>query len=473
MENNKLINLQSNKKKKSNLGKKTLLFSLVLFIAALVVALIWLYEKKKPEITLEQTVAFIGAKTTINLQVSDKGSGLKSAVITLNQRDKSELLARKTFPRHNPFKSGDITGSEPLEANIDPRKAGMLDGEAQIVITVRDYSWRSFFKGNETTLTLPVTIDTRAPDVIIKHSQRYIRPGGSGIVIYDLNEQANRHGVELNDNFFPGFPLEGADNLFIAFIALPYRDTKIEESRVIAVDRAGNRSEVPFRANLKNIKRKKDRINVTDSFLNPTMAKMSRHVPELTGSPLEKYLFANRILRKQNNDAIKEACGKTDAARQWQGRFLRMAGAPKAGFGDERDYYYQGKVIDNQLHLGSDIAQSANASVKAANSGKVVFAGYLGIYGNTIIMDHGQGVASLYSHLSRSSVRTDDMVEKGMEIGITGATGLAGGDHLHFSILINGIFVTSREWWDQNWLRINIEEPINDVKIGDSSTGKL
>ena len=48
------------------------------------------------------------------------------------------------------------------------------------------------------------------------------------------------------------------------------------------------------------------------------------------------------------------------------------------------------------------------------------------------------------------------MVEKGGEIGLTGATGMAGGDHLHFSVLVNGIFVNPLEWWDEHWLKVNI-----------------
>jgi len=458
------MNLITNKKSKSKTGRKILLFIILLIITAGFLTLTWLYEKKTPEIIMSRTLDFIGTKTTIDLQVSDEGSGLKMAMVTLNQRSKTELLARKTFPRYNPFKDGNVTLPESLKATIEPKKIGMLDGDAELVVTVRDYSWRSFFSGNETILTLPVTIDTRKPGVIIKHSQRYIRPGGSGIVIYDVTEPASRHGVELNGNFFPGFPLKDADNLFISFIALPYTNTRIEESLVVVADLAGNKNVIPFSAKLKNIKRKKDRINVTDSFLNTTMANMSYQIPELTGTPLEKYLFANKTLRKQNNETIKKACIQTTKNQQWDGRFIRMSGAPRAGFGDERDYYYQDKVIDNQLHLGADIAQSANAQVKAANNGRIVFAGYLGIYGNTVIIDHGQGVTSLYSHLSRSAVRTGDIMEKGMKIGLTGSTGLAGGDHLHFSVLVHGIFVSPREWWDRNWLRINIEEPVNEVK---------
>ena len=121
-------------------------------------------------------------------------------------------------------------------------------------------------------------------------------------------------------------------------------------------------------------------------------------------------------------------------------------------------YYYKNKEIDKQVHLGIDLASTKRAEVHAANSGTVVFADYLGIYGNTVILDHGQGIFSLYSHLSEIDSTVGELKEKGTVIGLSGATGMAGGDHLHFSMIINGIFVTPLEWWDQQWLRLNIDD---------------
>jgi murein DD-endopeptidase MepM/ murein hydrolase activator NlpD len=130
----------------------------------------------------------------------------------------------------------------------------------------------------------------------------------------------------------------------------------------------------------------------------------------------------------------------------------------KASFADHRTYFYKGNEIDKQVHLGIDLASTRRAPVKAANRGKVVFADYLGIYGNTVILDHGQGLYSLYSHLSEIKVEQDGTIEKGIVLGLSGTSGMAGGDHLHFSILVNGIFVNPVEWWDQQWISLNIDE---------------
>jgi murein DD-endopeptidase MepM/ murein hydrolase activator NlpD len=135
-----------------------------------------------------------------------------------------------------------------------------------------------------------------------------------------------------------------------------------------------------------------------------------------------------------------------------------MAGSSMAGYAEFRTYYYNGTEIDQQVHLGVDIASTRRAEIKAANRGSVVFAEYLGIYGNTVILDHGQGIFSLYSHMSQIGVAAGELVDKGAVVGLSGTSGMAGGDHLHFSILINGIFVSPLEWWDPQWIKLNIEE---------------
>ncbi|MGZ5454346.1 MAG: M23 family metallopeptidase, partial [Candidatus Aminicenantales bacterium] len=93
----------------------------------------------------------------------------------------------------------------------------------------------------------------------------------------------------------------------------------------------------------------------------------------------------------------------------------------------------------------------------AANAGRVVFAGPLGIYGLTVVLDHGLGLFSMYCHLSQIDVALSQGVTRGETLGLSGSTGLAGGDHLHFTVLIHGTFVNPVEWWDAHWIRDNVE----------------
>jgi murein DD-endopeptidase MepM/ murein hydrolase activator NlpD len=131
-----------------------------------------------------------------------------------------------------------------------------------------------------------------------------------------------------------------------------------------------------------------------------------------------------------------------------------------AGFAEHRSYVYNGREIDQQVHLGQDLASLKEAEVPAANNGLVVFTGPLGIYGQSVIVDHGWGLFSLYSHLSKISVEKGQKVNKGGILGNTGETGMAGGDHLHFSIMVQGQFVDPLEWWDPHWIKDQINRQL-------------
>ena len=114
--------------------------------------------------------------------------------------------------------------------------------------------------------------------------------------------------------------------------------------------------------------------------------------------------------------------------------------------------------------MGVDLASTSNAAVKTANSGRVILTQLVGIFGNTVIIDHGFGLCSLYAHLNQISVAVGDSVKRGDDIGFTGMTGLAGGDHLHFSMIVHNVFVNPVEWWDDSWIENNITSKIEEVR---------
>ncbi|NOX80037.1 MAG: M23 family metallopeptidase [Deltaproteobacteria bacterium] len=454
----------SRKKNKTHFGRFLLFILLVVIAATLAGGGLILFETEKPLVTVPQEVQFLGRKTSIPFQVIDKKSGIRSITITLEQQGESKpiRLYAKSFPRQSWFYDAgptDFSGS----ILFDSKKIKVKDGRAELVVTADDFSLNRFFKGNETIRRYAVLIDTKPPRIALQYTPHYIRPGGCGIVVYDLSEPAARQGVIVNGVFFQGFPLDGRKNRRIAYIALPWSTKKLGNSMVVATDRAGNEAKAFFSMDLENVPLKKDQIYIGDAFLKRKMPKFKEHYPEMKGSLLDQYLFVNNEVRKINARQIKEVCSNPVPKQLWKNRFLRMDGETRAGFADQRTYFYHGQPIDHQVHLGMDIASIAHAAVKAANSGKVVMAEYMGIYGNAIILDHGQGVYSLYAHLSRFDVSPGEMVEKGEVIAHSGATGMAGGDHLHFSMLIHGIFVTPLEWWDQHWIDMNINDVLNQL----------
>lgn len=430
-------------------------FALVaLFVVA---ALVKLYEREKPQVTLLSDISRFGVSKEISMSVVDEKRGVRSIHVVLAQDKNRKKLLDKTFSQqHLALRAGPNNVEESFTVNS--KSLGFRDGVAELEVTVRDFSWWNWMEGNVVVFKYPVILDTRPPVVSILHSPHYIKSGSAGVVIYKISEPVEKHGVNINGYFHPGFPLpQKGDDIFGATIGIPHDMVKLEKVYVSATDQADNIARAPFGMILRQPRVLKDRINVSDGFLDLKVPEFSLYYPELTGSPLEKYLYVNKQIRNENYQRVREVCNKSQPERLWEGRFSRMArSSRRAGFADHRTYYYQDQKIDQQVHLGVDLASVRHAEAKAANHGVVVFADYLGIYGNTVILDHGQGIFSLYSHLSRIDVTVNDAVEKETVIGLTGKSGMAGGDHLHFSMLVNGIFVNPIEWWDEQWLELNI-----------------
>jgi len=461
---NRLKNLNKGKRKAQfgrSIGRYILFILLIVIIGSVAFGSLILFETEKPSVTLTKDIRCLGRHTSIPYQISDHKSGIRSITMVLEQMGRSIPLLSKSFPRTTwyygagPLK---VTGSTPF----DSRKMKIKEGRAELIVTARDFSLNNMLSGNKMTRRYSLIIDTQPPRVALQHAQGSIRPGGSGIIVYNLSESVRRQGVEVNDLFFQGFPLADHANRYIAYIALPWDIQELKRTQIVAEDQAGNTAKANFSMKLRKVSYHNDRINVGDRFLNRKIPEFKEHYPEMSGTLLEQYLFANNEIRRRNAQTIKDVCGAPVQERLWHNRFLRMSGEQRAGFADQRTYFYKGKAIDHQVHLGMDIASTANVEIKAANSGKVIFTDYLGIYGNTVILDHGQGIFSLYAHLSRIDVALGDMVDKGAVIAHSGSTGMAGGDHLHFSMLVQGIFVTPKEWLDQHWIDVNINNIIQE-----------
>jgi murein DD-endopeptidase MepM/ murein hydrolase activator NlpD len=449
---------------RKKISRTFVIFFLICIVVAAGAGAVLFFEGEKPQIILKDNPEFVGSNSEIGFTITDLKSGLRSVRVVVKQDKKEKELFSAAYPR-----SGYIGKIGPAEEKkiilFEPKKSGFTDGAAVIEIEAHDYSCRGFFSGNETILKQNITIDTQPPKIDLLHNERTIKPGGSGIVIYRLSEDTVANGVQINTSFFPGFHV-GADkkDIYIAYFCLPYDATNLSAAQIIAKDRAGNRAVVSLGVTLLKTVQKSDQISIDDSFMNAKIPEFQQHYPEMTGDAREKYLYVNNTVRKNNNQKILSLCQTPFPERLWQGRFLRMPGSPRAGYADHRTYVYKGEPFDKQVHLGVDIAQTERTEVKAANKGKIIFAEYLGIYGNTIILDHGQGIFSLYSHLSEFSTTVGEVVPEGRVIARTGHTGMAGGDHLHFAMLVHGIFVTPIEWWDPHWLEVTIDGPLKEAK---------
>ena len=194
-------------------------------------------------------------------------------------------------------------------------------------------------------------------------------------------------------------------------------------------------------------------IELNDRELQKVVGELD---PEGSGSLIDRFVRINRETRRANAQTIYDLRNNTEKRILWTGPFIPMKGARESYFADRRSYFYNGHKVDEQVHLGYDLAQTTNMPVKAANTGKIIYADRLGIYGNCVIIDHGYSLESLYGHMSRIMVKVGDMVQKEQQIGVSGSTGMAFGDHVHFSMLIAGNQVDPKEWWDEHWIHDRI-----------------
>jgi murein DD-endopeptidase MepM/ murein hydrolase activator NlpD len=232
---------------------------------------------------------------------------------------------------------------------------------------------------------------------------------------------------------------------------------------VEAMDLAGNMGRSTFVHYIRPKSFPKDAIRLNDAFMRTTIAALA---PADSGhaSLLDRFLAVNRDMRVQNDDVVRQVSAAGQGMILWDGPFMRLpAAAPRAGFADRREYVFNNVVVDRQVHLGVDLASLAQSPVPAANRGKIAYVGELGIYGLMVMIDHGGGLMSMYAHLSRIDARVGQMVEKGQIIGRTGATGLAGGDHLHYAMLVHTTFVNPVEWWDKHWIADNVVNKLNEA----------
>jgi murein DD-endopeptidase MepM/ murein hydrolase activator NlpD len=395
----------------------------------------------------------LGRQTPLAVTFSDPGRGLRHTEIAIVQDNQPRILHSQDYPE-----SG--IRQKPASVIADTAALKLHDGPATLTLTAVDHSlWK-----NRTVLSWPVTIDLLPPQIFPLNPQNHINPGGSCVVTYHLSEAVPLTGVRVGETFHPGYPVPlGGKPGYVAYFALPMEATSAAPPiRIMARDEAGNETLASIPTLILKRKFRSDTMALPETFLAQKMPEFQAAVPALRGKThLETFTHVNTVLRDENMRTIQSVCLKTEPRQLWQGTFLRMKNAaPMALFGDRRTYLYDGKPVGESLHIGVDLASLIHAPIEAANSGIVRFAGPLGIYGNAVIIDHGLGLATLYAHMSAMQVRLEQNVSRGEVIGISGMTGLAGGDHLHFGVAIHGQFVDPREWWDPHWIEDNVAKKL-------------
>ena len=446
----------------------------IVIVLAVGAGVVWVMAGREPGPVIEiREPAAVGQTGTLALAVEAPDGVLDRLDVVLEQGgaattlftlapDTSGALAHETPDR--------VVLTRPLGKRDVPTLAA---GSAKVTVTaVRPV----LFGYRQATSTASRDFEVRLtpPQVAAQSQFHYINHGGSEVVVYRVNPATAESGVRVGDLEYRGFPASGAGianadpALRVAFFALLWDQDIATRIALYARDELGNESTASFDYRVFPKAFRKSRIEVDDPFLARVVPAILQNSPELkVADPtnlLDSYLAINRELRRRNAETITSFAAQTAPEILWRGPFKQLINtAVEAGFADQRTYMYRGQEVDHQVHLGFDLASTIAAPVQAANRGKVVHAGWLGIYGNCVVVDHGLGLQSLYAHLSQMAVATGDLVEMDQELGRSGATGLAGGDHLHFTMLLGGHAVTPIDWWSAQWVQDRVIRKLTEA----------
>lgn len=450
--------------KKNKKSPLALLLSLILVVVVVGIAYLYLspaFEQNKPTIESKQSI-YWNLKSKVQIKIKDD-TGIKYYKITFKDGSKNIVLAQKVME----------SSQKEITLNIEPPKLDMFyKGQDTILeVEVVDNSKWNFLEGNKIIEKINVMIDTKKPIANVISNSRYIQRGGSGVVIVKVQDD-NLEDAYISFNDTKKFKLIPfyKENYYIALIAWPMDISTFSRVNLMVIDKAENKTitKVPFYIQKKIVKQ--DNIQLTEKFIK----NVSANVLEQSFEPVpedmkEIFVYSNTVLRDKNIQTIEQSVTKNASIDRVDSfdinAFKRLRGSKTvAGYGDKRHYYLNGEKINEAWHLGIDWASVKKAPVRTSNEGKVIFKNYLGLYGNTIIIDHGMGLSTLYAHTSSQHVEVGENISKHKKIANTGSTGAVFGDHLHFGVLIQGVEVNPIEWMDNNWIKVRITDVIEKAK---------
>jgi len=313
-----------------------------------------------------------------------------------------------------------------------------------------------------TSLERDVTVVTEPPTVSVDSEQHYLYLGMADLATFKVSGSWTAAGVRVGDQTFRSWPMPGGKPGLFSLFAFAWNMPANTIPQVFASSGAGNDVTSPITVQFPKKEQPKYTVHdmqVSDAFLQKVVGELD---PNGSGDPVTRFVRINSEMRRSNNKTLSDLRLKTTDRFLFSQPFARQSHSQaEATFADVRNYIYQGKKIDQQVHLGYDLAVTQHVGVEASNDGRVVYAAPLGIYGNCIVVDHGYGLQTIYGHLSHIDVHDGDMVKRGQVMGQSGMTGMAGGDHIHFAMQLDGVQIDPKEWWDGHWIQDHVAKRVD------------
>jgi murein DD-endopeptidase MepM/ murein hydrolase activator NlpD len=426
--------------------------ALVVFvaIAVLLPIAILLVRSATPVLDLPSPVASVGQASSIALHVRDP-RGVRKVEAFVEQNG-------SRFPvwqLAQPSGVADNTWSFVIGTRTVPQ---LRDGKAKLIFeaTSNDLLRKTAQLEND------VTVVTQPPTLSVDSEQHYIYLGMADLATFNVSGSWTAAGVRVGDQTYRSWPMPGGKPGLFSLFAFAWNIPADTIPKVFASNSAGNDVTTPINFQFPKKEQPKYTVHdlqVSDAFMQKVVGELD---PNGSGDLIARFVKINTDMRRANNKTLSDLQFKTADRFLFSQPFARQSHSQaEASFADVRNYIYQGKKIDQQVHLGYDLAVTQHVGVEASNDGRVVYAAPLGIYGNCIVVDHGYGLQTIYGHLSHIDVHAGDMVRRGQVMGQSGMTGMAGGDHIHFAMQLDGVQIDPKEWWDGHWIHDHIARRVD------------
>ncbi len=436
-------------------------FSVVLALIVVAVGFLFLRQRVPPvSARFDPLPTELGLDPTLHLELRAARGGIRHVRLQLVQPDREVTLYEASFDSSK-------INERSLNIQVKPRTQGAEEGDGRLEVWASDGFWRPRAVDDEPVLSLPVRVDLTPPEVEIVSFTRYLSQGGSGVAVL-RSRDAERCGITVGNHFHPASPQgDAAQGLQVALFAIPFDHPVGEKPVAECRDAAGNRTRKTLEVVIAARDFPHGKVTLQREFL---ARKLPELLPQRGEIPPKQYgeafRYVSTVIRARAESTFVALSKESVPRPLWHGAFRQPPNTRVlSNFAETRDYSYEGVALDTKVHSGFDLASTRQAPVPAAGAGRVAFTGELGIYGNTVVLDHGLGLLTVYGHLSRIDVTQGQEVEQGQILGRTGATGLAVGDHLHYEVLVGGVPVNPLEWWDPRWIDGKIRQVLEEAGL--------
>ncbi len=415
------------------------------------------FEKNSPEIIVSDEMLGIGIKpTNFKIDLEDSEAGLDAVTVKLNQKN-----------RYITLKNQKLNGEKKatIQINLDFNELKLTEGIATLVVKAFDKS----FWSNTSEKTITLDVDARNPSLKIITGQHNLLLNGVQLVIYKAtDDKLFKHGIEVGDRFFQGFPASLLDkqiedsSIYGAFYSVYSSDAKDIKPIAVAEDKARNRVEKTFYN--KKIRR---RINDYPLSISPYFIKvMEKRFDKKNDS---QNIFLKNILETMAIDDSQKIFKALDGVvfkLPLKTTFVMQKGTVLKNFGSQVDYVYQGDVVARKKEEGMTLSLlDEEETINAISDGVVIFVKKMPTYGNVVAVSHGGSVVAIYAKAGDPLVKAGDAVTTLQPLlkKANSGTSVLNSEYL-LEIRIDGYPVNPQEFFDNFWCEEHIADKVRVVK---------